>query len=188
MGLIEAGLLPITYRKNRGSSGRRAQLRSRLLRPCLGVVGDAREQPAHLDGGRQLALLLVGGTDRGGIGFLETTNMAGSMEMHAAAGKPIAAIGALVSFIIVGSYCRGRARSAQHGPYYASSARSAFRLHQILGVEASRSRKHCHEQVSSLFAFVILPLAVAVVGAVAVWAARFIPLTIPGRVFYIGIS
>jgi len=41
------------------------------------------EQPAHLDGGRQLAPLLEGGADRGG--GLETTNMAGSAVTHAAA-------------------------------------------------------------------------------------------------------
>src|SRR4051794_23468502 len=37
--------------------------------PRLLVVDDAGEPAAHLDGGRQLALLLIDGADRGGIGF-----------------------------------------------------------------------------------------------------------------------
>jgi hypothetical protein len=35
----------------------------------LRVIGDVGEQPAQLNGGRQFALLLIGGADRGG-GFL----------------------------------------------------------------------------------------------------------------------
>jgi hypothetical protein len=45
--------------------------------PRLGVLGDPREQAAHLDGGRQLAALLMGGADRGG-GFPLTLLAAGS--------------------------------------------------------------------------------------------------------------
>src|ERR1700712_3775540 len=37
--------------------------------PRLRVVGDAGKPPAQLDGGRQLALLFIDGTDRGGIRF-----------------------------------------------------------------------------------------------------------------------
>jgi hypothetical protein len=37
-------------------------MRSRLL-----IVPDAREQPAQLDRGRQLAALIEGGSDRGGL-------------------------------------------------------------------------------------------------------------------------
>jgi hypothetical protein len=35
--------------------------------PSLRIVGHAREQPAQLDGSRQLALLLERGADRGGL-------------------------------------------------------------------------------------------------------------------------
>jgi hypothetical protein len=37
--------------------------------PGLGFVGDPGEPPTQLDGGRQFALLLIGGGGRGGIGF-----------------------------------------------------------------------------------------------------------------------
>ena len=40
--------------------------------PRLGVVGDAREVPAQLDHGGQLALLLEHTTDGGGFGFGDT--------------------------------------------------------------------------------------------------------------------
>jgi hypothetical protein len=35
------------------------------------LSGDARKQPAQLDGGRQLAALLVDGADRSGLGYGE---------------------------------------------------------------------------------------------------------------------
>ena len=37
--------------------------------PRLGMVGDPREALPQLDHGRQFALLVQGGADRGGIGF-----------------------------------------------------------------------------------------------------------------------
>jgi hypothetical protein len=38
----------------------------RAQKPGVLVVRDAEEQPAQLDGGRQFAIPLIGGTDRGG--------------------------------------------------------------------------------------------------------------------------
>jgi hypothetical protein len=50
------------------------------------VVGDAGEQPAQLHSGRQLAALLIGGTDRGGFGFGDTEHL-GRMATRDGAGK-----------------------------------------------------------------------------------------------------
>jgi hypothetical protein len=46
-----------------------------------------REQATQFDGGRQLAVLLIGGADRGG-GFLGDDEHEGSMVTHGVAGKP----------------------------------------------------------------------------------------------------
>jgi hypothetical protein len=50
------------------------------------VVDDAREQPTQLDGGRQFALLLIDGADRGGIGLGDHEHPK-SMAMRSAVGK-----------------------------------------------------------------------------------------------------
>jgi len=39
--------------------------------PSLFVVDDAGKATAHLNGGRQFAVLLIGGADGGGIGFCD---------------------------------------------------------------------------------------------------------------------
>jgi hypothetical protein len=52
----------------------------------LGIIGDAREKPAQLDGGRELTALLEGGSDRGGFGFGYNEH-AVIMGSEAAAGK-----------------------------------------------------------------------------------------------------
>jgi hypothetical protein len=46
----------------------------------------SREQPTQLDGGRQLALLIEDGADRGGIGLGDDEHPK-SMAMHTTAGK-----------------------------------------------------------------------------------------------------
>jgi hypothetical protein len=56
-----AGMRPDHRRLETAARGR--------SKPCFGVIGDPGEQAAHLDGGRHLALLLIGATDCGGIGF-----------------------------------------------------------------------------------------------------------------------
>jgi len=53
--------------------------------PRLRVVGDPREPPPQLDDGRQLAVLVEGGADRGGIGLGDDEH-GGSME-HARRGR-----------------------------------------------------------------------------------------------------
>jgi hypothetical protein len=55
--------------------------------PRLSGVGDAREQPAQLDCGRQLAATLECGADRGGFRFGNDEHPA-SMVMRAVTGKP----------------------------------------------------------------------------------------------------
>jgi hypothetical protein len=54
--------------------------------PRLQVVGDGGEQPAQLDGGRQLASLLECGADRSGFRFGDDEHPA-SMGTRTAAGK-----------------------------------------------------------------------------------------------------
>jgi hypothetical protein len=54
---------------------------------CLHVVRDAGEQPAQLDCGRQLPLLLECSADRGGFGFGDDEHPC-SMVMGAVTGKP----------------------------------------------------------------------------------------------------
>jgi hypothetical protein len=54
--------------------------------PRLHVVRDAGKQPAQLDRGRQLALLLECGTDRGGVCFGNNEHL-GSMVKRARTGK-----------------------------------------------------------------------------------------------------
>jgi hypothetical protein len=48
----------------------------------LRIVGHAREQPAQLDCGRHLALLLEGGTRIAAASASETTNISASMGME----------------------------------------------------------------------------------------------------------
>lgn len=55
--------------------------------PSVGIVGDAWEETTDLDGRRQLALLLVGGADRGGFGFTDTEHLIRSMGTDATTGK-----------------------------------------------------------------------------------------------------
>jgi len=50
-------------------SGRQPAMVRAGAGPRLRVVGDAREPLTQFDDGRELALLVEGGTDRGGIGF-----------------------------------------------------------------------------------------------------------------------
>jgi hypothetical protein len=54
--------------------------------PRLRSIGDAREQPAQFDGGRQLASLIEDGADCCGVCFADHEHP-GSMGTHAAAGK-----------------------------------------------------------------------------------------------------
>ena len=54
--------------------------------PRLRVVGDAWEQAAQLDGGRQLASLIEGGADRGGFGIGDAEHL-NSVGARATAGK-----------------------------------------------------------------------------------------------------
>ena len=54
--------------------------------PRLGIVGDPREPPAQLDGGRQLALLIEDSADRSNIGFGDDEHSK-SMGTRAAASK-----------------------------------------------------------------------------------------------------
>ncbi len=50
--------------------------------PRLRVVGDPREPPPQLDDGRQLALLVESGTDRGGIGLGDDEHGASMEHAH----------------------------------------------------------------------------------------------------------
>jgi hypothetical protein len=50
------------------------------------IVPDAGKQPAQFGCGRKLAALLVGGTDRGSVGFGDDEHLP-SMTSHAAVSK-----------------------------------------------------------------------------------------------------
>jgi hypothetical protein len=50
--------------------------------PCFGVVEDAREDPAQLDGGRELASLIEGSADRCSLGFGDAEHRASMSRLH----------------------------------------------------------------------------------------------------------
>lgn len=80
--------------------------------PRLSVIGDTREQPAHLDRGREFAALRVRSLNRGGVGFGDNDRHHRRMGIGAIARKRWAGKGVAFPFRpwprrVVGPRARG---------------------------------------------------------------------------------